>query len=94
MIRETALFLLFAVAADVSLARPNTLSMSCAQASGLVASQGAAVLSTGPNSYDRYVANASFCLPGETLRRASAPTADGACQIGYVCRNRVQRNNK
>jgi hypothetical protein len=65
---------------------PLTLRMSCAQARGLVASQRAIVLNTGPLTYDRYVGSYGSCAIGETLDPAWVPTADTAqCPIGYRC---------
>ena len=67
---------------------PATPEMTCAQAMGLVASQGAVVLRTGPSVYDRYVRDASFCAVQEMARPAWARTADvGQCPIGRVCRS-------
>ena len=69
--------------------RPSTLQMSCNGARQLVASQGAVVLSTGPSTYDRYVAAVTQCIRGDTLDPAWVPTADALqCSIGYRC---VQR---
>ncbi|GJE40001.1 hypothetical protein [Methylobacterium persicinum] len=66
--------------------RPSTTAMSCAQASRLVASQGAIVLGTGGPTYDRFVRDRSFCEPTEIARRAFRPTRDnGACLVGYTC---------
>ncbi len=66
--------------------RPLTLRMSCDRAQGLVAAQGAAVLSTGPLTYDRYVAAGNQCLLGEVAEPAWAPTADTPqCPLGYRC---------
>jgi hypothetical protein len=68
---------------------PLTLRMSCAQAQGLVASQRAIVLNTGPSTYDRYVGSYGSCTVGETLDPAWVPTADTAqCPIGYRCAQR------
>ncbi|RUU06292.1 hypothetical protein EOD23_14270, partial [Mesorhizobium sp. USDA-HM6] len=36
-------------------ARPDTRAMSCAEAQALIQSRHAAVLTTGPNTYDRFV---------------------------------------
>ncbi|KLK93444.1 hypothetical protein AA309_08985 [Microvirga vignae] len=67
---------------------PTTLAMTCAQARGIVVSQGAAVLRTGPTTYDRYVRDASFCALQETARPAWVRTVDTAqCPIGGVCRS-------
>ena len=74
--------------ASVSLAgaRPSTLSMTCGQAAGLVASHGAVVLSTGRHTYDRFVAAPGFCALGEYADPAWAPTASGRCRLGFICR--------
>jgi hypothetical protein len=66
----------------------TTLAMTCAQARGIVASRGAAVLRTGPATYDRYVRDGSFCVLMETARPAWVRTADVAqCPVGSVCRS-------
>jgi hypothetical protein len=66
----------------------TTLAMTCAQARGIVASQGAAVLRTGPATYDRYVRDGSFCALQEMARPAWVRTADVAqCPVGGVCRS-------
>jgi hypothetical protein len=68
--------------------RPSTLAMSCRQAQNLVAHSGAIVLSTGRFTYDRFVANGSFCATGEWAYEASAPTRDAArCTLGYTCKD-------
>ncbi len=67
---------------------PATPEMTCAQATGLVASRGAVVLRTGPAAYDRYVRDASFCAVQEMARPAWVRTADAVqCPIGRVCRS-------
>jgi len=67
----------------------TTLNMTCAQAARLVAAKGAVVLRTGPNTYDRYVRDASFCAVQESVRPAWVRTADTAqCYVGGVCRMR------
>ena len=53
------------IAADAAAQpRPNTLQMSCREARALVVSHGAIVLGTGPNRYERYVRDQSFCPVG------------------------------
>ena len=81
-----ALALISAGADALAQSHPLTLRMSCAQAQGLVASQRAIVLNTGPLTYDRYVGSYGSCTIGETLDPAWVPTADTAqCPIGYRC---------
>ena len=70
----------------VSEARQSTLHMSCGQARALVASAGAIVLSTGQYTYDRFVVSGGFCMAGEYPKPTTAPTRDGYCSIGYVCK--------
>ena len=63
--------------------------MSCAQAAATVAKAGAIVLTTGPGTYERFVATSAQCLQGELTERALAPTTDSpSCAVGYVCRQR------
>lgn len=70
----------------VAQTRPLTLRMGCGQAKALVASRGAVVLSTGQNTFDRYVSSGAFCLSGEFARPAWVPTADDPqCAIGFTC---------
>ncbi|TYC67994.1 hypothetical protein FMN63_18360 [Stappia sp. BW2] len=58
--------------------RPNSTAMSCGQAQSLINQRGAVVMSTGRYTFDRYVANRSFCQHGEVTRRAYIPTKDNA----------------
>jgi hypothetical protein len=70
-------------------ARPSTLNMTCGQARGLVATQGAIVLTTGRHTFDRFVADAGFCEWDEYADWAYAPTRDTPqCPVGYTCRYR------
>jgi len=81
-------------ATSVAQARPSTLDMSCAEAAATVASYGAAVLSTGPYTYDRFVVHNGFCLPTEDAKPASAPTLDTPyCNLGYTCDERRPFND-
>ena len=72
--------------------RPNSTRLSCAQAAGLVAARGAVVMTTGPNTYDRYVRDRRFCTPIETTRPAWVATRDSRqCMVGYTCED-VERD--
>lgn len=65
---------------------PNSLTMSCAQARGLVVRSGAAVVATGPIEFDRYVSGRSFCTPDQEPRSSFVRTADDPqCYIGDRC---------
>lgn len=66
--------------------RPDTLTLSCQAVRALVAREGRVLLGTGPNVYDIYVRDASFCQNEETTRPAFLPTRDAPqCPIGFAC---------
>ena len=92
MSRLIGLAILAALACpSVCHARPSTTTMSCGQAAATVAKAGAIVLTTGPNTYERFVASNAECLPGEITEAAQAPTTDSpSCTVGYVCKQREQ----
>ncbi len=71
-------------------ARPNTASLTCRDATGLVADRGAVVMSHGNYSlYQRFVAGSQFCGTGEKAASAYVQTLDNdSCRIGYVCVDR------
>ncbi|HEY9214707.1 MAG TPA: hypothetical protein VIQ29_17895 [Ancylobacter sp.] len=88
--RTTLLTLPFILMASSSLAqaRPDSLAMSCASASALVRDNGAVVIGTGPNLFERFVASAGFCQSQRT-EPAWIPTADQRqCLVGQRCRDR------
>ncbi len=67
--------------------RPDSLGMTCQQASALVRSRGALVLGTGPNVYDRYVADGRFCNFPDVAEPAWVATRDKRqCMVGYRCK--------
>jgi len=68
--------------------RLSTLSLTCGQAQQVIFSRGAAVLSTGTYTYDRFVRDRNFCEFNEELELAFVPTRDTPqCPIGYRCRS-------
>jgi hypothetical protein len=68
--------------------RPSTLNLTCGQARQTILSRGAAVLSTGTYTYDRFVRDRNFCEFNEELELAFVPTRDTPqCPIGYRCRS-------
>jgi len=70
---------------SAAIAQPTT-SMSCGQARAIVAQHGGVVLYTGQYTYDRYVADRSFCAPGQVTKPAWVPTRDTAqCYVGETC---------
>lgn len=87
MIRFAAfLALILASAAGPASARPSTLALTCAQARALVLREGAIVLGTGGQTYDRYVRDRGFCEATEIGRRAFVPARDTPqCLVGYTC---------
>jgi len=71
-------------------ARPDTRTMSCAAAQALVRSKGAIVMTTGQYTFERIVANRSFCEWDEDTWIKIAPTTDNPkCRVGSYCRARV-----
>lgn len=81
-----ALIVLAFLADSAAAERPSTLSMSCTGARALVAKRGAVVMSTGANTYQRFVASPGYCDAGEYAYTASAPTRDHQqCHLGYYC---------
>ncbi|OYX14805.1 MAG: hypothetical protein B7Z15_02735, partial [Rhizobiales bacterium 32-66-8] len=67
-------------------ARPASYALSCAAASGLVARQGAVVMDTSRTTFDRYVRDVRFCMPGQALRPQWVQARDTPqCFIGYTC---------
>lgn len=86
MIRILLSAALFLAATAPLAARPSTLTMSCRQAQNLVARQGAVVMTTGPHTYARFVADPGYCEFNEWADAASAPTKDlRRCSLGYTC---------
>jgi hypothetical protein len=83
----SAVALSLAASAAFAQAGPLTRSMTCQSARQIVASRGAAVLSTGRYDYDRYVSGSHLCVRGETIEPAWVPTVDTPqCFVGYRCR--------
>lgn len=67
-------------------ARPDTRSMSCAQAQAFIQQNGAVVMSTGPYTYSRFVADRRYCPHYEILKPNYGPTRDNPqCPVGYRC---------
>ncbi len=83
----------FAIAVFVAgqaLARPDTRTMTCAQAQTMVQQFNSIVLTTGQNTFSRFVRGQGFCEPGQVTQRATAPTMDTKkCAVGFTCRDRL-----
>ncbi len=77
---------LLAGSSGLALARPDSLTMTCAAAAGLVSRSGAVVMGTGPNLFDRYVTSVRYCSGFEQLKPEWIKTKDNpACFVGYTC---------
>lgn len=69
-------------------ARPDSLATRCADLQALVQRDGAAVIGTGPNLYDRFVANPGYCA-SQRSEPAWIPARDvKQCLVGQRCRER------
>ncbi|SDT95926.1 hypothetical protein SAMN05428979_0726 [Stappia sp. ES.058] len=85
---------LLVLCGSAALARPDTRTMTCAQAQNLVQRSGAIVLSTGQYTYSRFVADRRYCSHYEILRPSYAPTRDTAqCPVAYYCERVVRPRN-
>ncbi|MBZ9675696.1 hypothetical protein [Mesorhizobium sp. ES1-1] len=70
-------------------ARPDTRKMSCEQLRDLIRRHRAVVVTTGPNTYDRYVRQfGNECDWPEVPMSAYVPTRDGSCPV-YRCQEPV-----
>ncbi|TGS08706.1 hypothetical protein EN852_034065 [Mesorhizobium sp. M2E.F.Ca.ET.209.01.1.1] len=79
------------VATGLSEARPDTRTMICQQIQQLIQSKRAVVLTTGPNTYDRYVKQfGNECDWPQVPMSAYVPTRDGRCPV-YKCDEPVGR---
>ncbi|WP_417671126.1 hypothetical protein [Roseibium sp.] len=69
-------------------ARPDTRKMTCAQAQALVKQRGEVVMTTGANTFERFISSARYCYSRTPLTVPSyAPTKDNKqCPVGKRCR--------
>jgi hypothetical protein len=76
---------MIACAASAAYARPDTRAMTCAAAQALIRNRHAAVLTTGPDTYDRFVRQfGTECDWPEVPLSIPVPTRDGECRL-YRC---------
>jgi len=69
-----------------SQARVDVSVLTCSQAKSYIDRQGAAVVATGPRTYDRFVKGRRFCPIGDRAKRQTVRTSDRrSCFIGFVC---------
>lgn len=83
-----ALAAFFGLPPATAQARPDSLSMSCAQAQALVQREGAVVIGTGPNLYDRFVTDAGYCTSKRSKPAWIATRDTPQCLVGQLCRER------
>lgn len=77
-----------AALADAAAAqRPDTRRMTCAQVNRLVQQYGAVVMTTGPHTFQRFVANWGYCDRWQEIWPEYAPTLDTPqCVVHWICR--------
>ena len=69
-------------AAGAAHARPDTRAMTCTETQALIQSRHAIVLTTGPDTYDRFVRQfGNECDWPEVPMSISVPTRDGPCPV-------------
>jgi hypothetical protein len=78
--------ILAACATAVAQGYPSTTQMTCSAARTTVVQNGAILLGTGGQTFDRVVRDTSFCIYGQRLRPVFAPTRDNPqCLVGDRC---------
>ncbi|WP_434053604.1 MAG: hypothetical protein RDA78_01475 [Roseibium sp.] len=79
--------LMASVSGAYAQARPDTRQLTCAQAQALVKQRGSVVMTTGPTTFDKFVATSNYCSPdAKMLRPKFAPTKDNnKCAVGNQC---------
>jgi hypothetical protein len=66
--------------------RPDARQLTCNEARSLIAGNGAVVMTTGPNTYERYVAGTRFCYSPEVAVPAWISTRDTSQCVVARCR--------
>lgn len=92
--RENAMYMRLAIAVPLLAAlstpllaqgRPDAREMTCEQVQRLIDRDGAAVLTTGRHTYDRYITHTGFCSMGEEPAMSWIATRDtNQCRV-YRC---------
>lgn len=76
-------------AASAAHARPDSRAMTCAETQALIKSDHAVVLTTGPDTYDRFVRQfGNECDWPEVPISTTVPAKDGECRV-YRCQEPV-----
>lgn len=65
--------------------QPDTTQLTCARTQELIGRFGAINLKSGPHRFDRYVADRSKCLPGQSVRTVFVPTSDQPRCGAQIC---------
>ena len=78
----------FLIAAGAAQARPDVRTMSCAQAQQTVYQYGAAVMTTGQYTFQRFVAGGGYCHPHQWSAPFWAATKDTKRCPLLICRHR------
>jgi hypothetical protein len=78
---------LYALSTSAAEARTDARQLTCPQVQAMNREQGAAVLTTGQYTYERFVSDYRLCNGRIQTRPARTATRDDpSCWIGYVCR--------
>ncbi|WP_305987662.1 hypothetical protein [Roseibium sp. MMSF_3544] len=74
--------------------RPDTRKLTCSQAQDLVKQRGSVIMTTGPTTFDTFIADVRYCMPQTNqMRPKFAPTLDNPkCAVGNRCFR--SRNNR
>lgn len=80
----TALLAVAVVTPALAQGRPDARSMTCGQVQSLIAQRGAVVITTGPHTYDRFVAGRRWCDMPYVPTTTGISTSDGRCVV-YNC---------
>ncbi|ACL60847.1 hypothetical protein [Methylobacterium nodulans] len=67
----------------------------CGQVAAIVTQRGAALVSTGPYTYERLVRDMGFCTIEQTTEPFYGPSAEaGQCFLGYRCKDRATEGRR
>ncbi|WP_407520644.1 hypothetical protein [Methylobacterium oryzisoli] len=67
----------------------------CGQTLAAVNQRGAALVGTGPYTYERLVRDVGFCTIEQTTEPYFGPSADvGQCFLGYRCKDRMTEGRR
>jgi hypothetical protein len=87
MKQALAFLTVFLLGTAAAAQRPSTLDMTCGEASDLIAQSGEITLTTGANTYERFVTSAGGCRVGEHAEAGYAQTSDrNRCRLHFICK--------